>query len=358
MKSLSTFLVLFLFAIPFTACHNNRLKTNEKELKNEILAQEIGQGKEAQKNGFTGSKSNQSGIIRKKEIRSVDIQRPPIRIDLPDTKINIKEFKLSDIASSVTYIKLQTPPDTLLTYDPLFKRNDLMSTIRSDGENIIFQGMFGLTRFNAKGEYQETIWKNESGINIRSGFVGYMINEFYGVMPNNPVSIKDGNLYYSFNDGPSRKGLFMKYKLANNTPISIQPQTEISGINSTSGDTLLGTGQNTIERFDWIYGIGNDEWAGINQKWNSGKTGSLLVTFNENGDTLCKFSDYDRIVNFTQTTYRQPETMESYTYNGLLTIKQEYNDTVFRLIPPNRLLPVYIVSFGENKVKYIGRVKS
>ena len=37
----------------------------------------------------------------------------------------------------------------------------------------------------------------------------------------------------------------------------------------------------------------------------------------------------------------------------MLTIKQEYNDTVFRLIPPNRLLPVYIIDFGEFKVNYI-----
>ena len=38
---------------------------------------------------------------------------------------------------------------------------------------------------------------------------------------------------------------------------------------------------------------------------------------------------------------------------SLLTIKQEYNDTVFRLIPPNRLLPVYIIDFGEFKVNYM-----
>jgi hypothetical protein len=43
----------------------------------------------------------------------------------------------------------------------------------------------------------------------------------------------------------------------------------------------------------------------------------------------------------------------SYYYDGLLTMKQEYNDTVFRLIPPDRLLPVYIIDFGEYKVNYM-----
>jgi hypothetical protein len=353
MKSSSSFLFLALLLMSFTSCHNNRLRSNEKDLAKEILAREKEIEKENLKSSSYGSKNYQSGSIRMKEIRSVDIQRPPVRIDLPDTKNNIKKFKLSDIASSVTYIKLQTPPDTSLLYDHFFYRDDLMSIIRSDGEHIIFQGMFGLTRFNMKGEYQETIWKNETGISIGAGGVGYRLNDFFGVMPHNPVSVINGDIYYSFNDGPSGKGLFMKYKFANNKPVSIPPRTEISSTRTVPGDTLSGTRQNSMARFDWIFGIGNDAWAGINQKWNSGKTGSLLVTFNNNGDTLCKFTDYDRIVNFTQPNYRHSVNLESYTFNGLLTIKQEYNDTVFRLIPPNRLLPAYIISFGENKVKYM-----
>jgi hypothetical protein len=108
--------------------------------------------------------------------------------------------------------------------------------------------------------------------------------------------------------------------------------------------------QNT---FGGIIGIGSDKWVGINQKWNAGKSGSLLVTFSDLGDTLCKFTDYDHIVNFSQPNYRHSVDMASYTYNGLLTIKQEYNDTIFRLVEPNRLLPVYIIDFGAFTVNYM-----
>ena len=149
------------------SCHNNRLKTNEKELSNEIILQE-NEKKIAEKSAIDKKMSEtdikSSGGLRVKEIRSVDPHNPPIRIDIPGTKNNIRKFKLSDVASSVRYVKLQTPPDTSLLYDHFFYRNDLMSTIRSDGEQIIFQGLFGLTRFNMQGEYQETIWKNETGI--------------------------------------------------------------------------------------------------------------------------------------------------------------------------------------------------
>jgi hypothetical protein len=159
-------LLLFIILLPILSCHPNHLKTSEKELTNEILLQEKknGEAERAARGKESETKNKFPGSLRKKEIRSVDPQRPPIRIDIPGTDNNTRKFKLSDIASSIRYVKLQTPPDTLLLYDHFYYRPDLDSKIRSDGEQIIFQGLFGLTRFNMQGEYQETIWKNESGI--------------------------------------------------------------------------------------------------------------------------------------------------------------------------------------------------
>jgi hypothetical protein len=77
------------------------------------------------------------------------------------------------------------------------------------------------------------------------------------------------------------------------------------------------------------------------------------VTYNNEGDTICQFTDYDRIVNYSYGAGRNAVELKSYYYNGLLTIKQEYNDTVFRLIPPERLLPVYILDFGKYKFNFM-----
>ncbi len=79
----------------------------------------------------------------------------------------------------------------------------------------------------------------------------------------------------------------------------------------------------------------------------------MLVTYNNKDDTLCQFTDYDRIVNFSHGNYRTHAKLTSYYFDELVTIKTEYNDTVFRLIPPNRLLPVYVINFGEYKVNYM-----
>ena len=356
MKKLSHQVMILLMLTVLLSCHQNRLKTNEKELAKEILSQEKSK-KEAEKTAFekesSESKSKPTGSFRRKEIRSVDSQRPPVKIDIMGTVNNTRKLKLSDVASSIRYVKLQTPPDTALLYDPYFSHNDLNSYIRSDGEQIIFQGLFGLTKFNMQGEFIETIWKNKTGIRFYGSGVMYGGKDFFGVLPNFPVSISNGNLYYSFQDGPKGNSQAMKFKSGINKNLSVKSQTEIPGPGTIMGDTLLNTNKIFPENFDNIFGLGIGTWAGINQKWNAGRSGSLLVTYNDKGDTLCQFTDYDRIVNFTHSSYRNSGELSNYYFDGLLTIKQEYNDTVFRLISPERLLPVYIIDFGDFKVNFM-----
>ena len=338
------------------SCRHNRLKTNEKELAEEIILQESKKTQAeiaSEEKKIPAAEIKTFGGLRSRENSSIDPQSPPFHIDIAGTEKNTRKIKLSDIASSVRYVKLQTPPDTSLLYDPFFYRDDLISTIRSDGEEIIFQGLFGLIRFNMQGEYLQTLWKNSTGIEIRDKTVMWRHEDFYGVMPNTPVSIIDGNVYYSFIDGPSGTDQVMKYTTRDTKSLSIQSQSEVPGPGTIHGDTLLNTRGDPMKRFDWVFGTGEGTWAGINNEWNAGSSGSLLVTYNENGDTLCQFSDFERIVNFSHTNYRVPAKLINYYYNGLLTIKQEYNDTVFRLIAPDRLLPAFIFTWGRYKVKYI-----
>jgi hypothetical protein len=348
-------LLVFFLLFPIFSCHHNRLKTNEKELAKEIILQEKknANSERAGREKESGTQNKSSGSLRKKEIRSADPQSPPLRIDIPGTANNTRNFKLSYVASSIRYVKLQTPPDTLLLYDHFYYRPDLDSKIRSDGEQIIFEGLFGLTRFNMQGEYQETIWKNETGIKFFGSGVGWGGQDFFGVPFHLPVSLSNGNLYFTFDDRPSGTGQVMKYKSPNNKIISSQSRTEIKGPGIVPGDTLFITSNQSQQRFDLIFGTSPDTWTGINNKWNAGTSGSLMVTYDNKGDTLCQFTDYDRIENFKHTTYRSHAELTGFYYNGLLTIKQEYNDTIFRLVTPNQLLPVYIIDFGVFKVNYM-----
>jgi hypothetical protein len=337
------------------SCRHNRLKTNEKELAEEILFSEKTKGVK-EKNNLNNDPDNygkkSSYGLRKKENRLPDPQNPPLRIDIPGTINSSRELQLSDVASEIKYVKLETPPDTILLYDHFFYRDELMSTIRSDDEQIIFQGLYGVIRYNMQGIYQETIWENKTGINFYGKMVSYGGNDFFGVPPHIPVDLINGDIYYEFHDGPAGTGQVMRYRPGTGKNMPVQSQAEMPGQQNIPGDTLITSGNFPIDQPERIFGIGTDSWAGINSKWNSGKSGTMLITYNNSGDTICKFTDYERIVDFTKSMYRSPVDLISYQSEGLLTIKPEYNDTVFRLIEPERLLPVYVISFGELTVSF------
>ena len=74
--------ILFFLGLSLTilpSCRHNRLKTSEKKLSDEILAQEKAK-KEAEttelNNESPESMNNHSGALRKKEIRSINTIRP------------------------------------------------------------------------------------------------------------------------------------------------------------------------------------------------------------------------------------------------------------------------------------------
>jgi len=354
MKTRSIHFIIIVFIFTSASCHPNRLKTSEKELEKEIITQEKAKN-EAERIALEKQKSeapiNLPAGSCFKEIRYVDPQNPPVSLDILGTSKNTREIKLSDIASSIRYVKLETPPDTMLLNDPFYFRDDHIATIISDDEQIIYQGIYGLSCFDMAGKYLETVWKNESGIVHNGG--GIMITNFFGVSPIIPVSLSEGNLHFFFEDGPGGNGFVMKYKPGTEKGINLQPNNELKSQLQIPGDTLFNTNKIFSDRFDRIFGVSPGLWTGINNKWNAGKSGVLLVTYNDSGDTLCKFTDYERIANFGQSTWRHSVGLQSYYYEGSLTIKSEYNDTIFRLIPPNRLLPVYIIDFGKLKVNFM-----
>jgi hypothetical protein len=338
------------------SCHPNRLKQNEKELTQEILQKkDENETKKADFQKKSSETQNQINLgLRSNENRSVDQTKPPVVINIPGTQNITRNLKLSEVASTIRYVKLQTPPDSSLIFDPFYFREGFDSNIRSDDDQIIFQGIFGLTRFSMQGEYLETIWKNQTGIRfLGSRLVSFGGPDFFGVMPNIPINLRNGDLYFTFQDGPKKMKQILKYKTQSNRNISEQSETEIPDLGIIPGDTLLNTGNLFHEGFSSINATSDNTWAGINNKLNAGKSGTLLVTYNSKGDTLCQFSDFDKIINFKQQQLRSAVPLINFTFKGLVTLKPEYNDTVFRVIPPNRLMPAYIINFGTFGVEYM-----
>jgi hypothetical protein len=75
----------------------------------------------------------------------------------------------------------------------------------------------------------------------------------------------------------------------------------------------------------------------------------MMVILNDQGDTLSSFSKLEKLKNYTNPLQRGTDYGTQYEHNGKLYFRPEFNDTVFEVIPPNRLYPVYILKLGNYK---------
>ena len=76
----------------------------------------------------------------------------------------------------------------------------------------------------------------------------------------------------------------------------------------------------------------------------------IFAIINKLGDTLSKFTLYEKLVNYTKSVGRGTDNGCQYEYKGKNYFRNAYNDTLFHVIPPNRLLPVYVLNLGKYKV--------
>jgi hypothetical protein len=77
---------------------------------------------------------------------------------------------------------------------------------------------------------------------------------------------------------------------------------------------------------------------------------NMMIVFNKQGDTLSQFTRREKLVNYTKNLMRGTDGGSQYEENGSLYMRPAFNDTVFRITPPNRMTPVYVVNLGSYKV--------
>ena len=77
-----------------------------------------------------------------------------------------------------------------------------------------------------------------------------------------------------------------------------------------------------------------------------------MVVFSNKGDTLCTISANKTIQHWSKSLVRAGEPF-TYYYKNKLTFIGQYSDTIFRIIPPNKLHPIYLLDFGKNKVSFM-----
>jgi hypothetical protein len=358
-------LLLFTIFIAFPSCHPNRLKTSEKTLAEEILLQEQeneGNDRAAREKQLADGSGNSNGGIRYKEDRSVYRTSPPVVIDIAGSLQNVREIELSDIASEITYIRIQTPPDSSF-------RRDIKFTYHLTDNYIIASNIFGIIHYDREGRYVNTIVKNQfTGVKIEQDkIIGYSEFTFIGAYNTN-VTSSGNTLYYNYFNNIAGQEYLMKYDCSANQigqtikydaedPSKIigqgEPVVDLNHGKSDSAPKQRNPGGmwssrspnpgflSRSYRMEWI---DDEHYSKILDGSN------MLGIFNSNGDTLSAFTQHEKLVNYKKSLQRGTDGGSHYKYNGKTYFRNAFNDTIFQVIPPNRLKPVFVLNLGTYKV--------
>ena len=265
-------------------------------------------------------------------------------LDVIASRDNIREFKMSDVFSSVRYVRLEMPPDTNLLLGDLY--------LYFTGNGIVTKGLLGLTHFSMDGKFIEVICSNRVDVKMYPSGLSYSSKSFVGNPPFSGISINNGKIFYRYDKIDDKESCVLSYQLSGEQNIQFdlpENQEQMYG----KGDVLTELQYKDWSRVGDILAISDNQWIDFYPKWGSGATGTLMVNYSEKGDTLCVFSDNDRIVNFNSEMFRGAEEAIHYYYNGVLTFKAAYNDTLFRVVSSNRMLPVYVINFGSYKPSHM-----
>jgi hypothetical protein len=358
MKELKKYLLFFTLLLLLYSCNHNRLKTSEKELKEKIILQEK---EEAERIAGIREKADTSSRFPKgfryKENRSVDPAHYPVVIDIAGNLNNIRDFKLSDVASEIKYVRLEPVPDTTI---PRFLKYKFHLT----DNYIIAANLYGIHLYSKEGKYIRSVVKNE--------MTGVMVNQNM-IMFYNDYTMKGGGmgmrsskdiLYYNYINTMSGEKYIMKLDcssahLAKEYRFDPEFPDRISGLGDISLDLNYGKPESPkpkshqgmfggpSEYFNneiSVYMLNDNLYAIPSYGEN------ILVIRNSYGDTLTSFTRYEKLVNYTKSLQRGTDDGVHYENPGSLYIRPEFNDTVFRVNPPDRFYPVYVLNLGEYKV--------
>ena len=369
MKTIQQILII-LSLTALVACNSNKLKTDEKTLvkaihtEEEQLTYEEELRKEREQQ-LADSLAKLPKGFRFKEDRSVDPAHPPLIIDIEGNLKNFKSFWLSDFASEIEYILMEEPNDSLLL--PTMKTKYLMLD-----DYIVSHYFFGINLYSKKGAFIGNIISNQiSGVEYipeKNMLVSNGTNTHIGASEH---VWNDGNtLFYTYVNRFTGQQYIMGLD-CKNLPISMS-----SGFDPENPKKIIGAGSVLLDLnhgqappmdFDKHVKTGLLNYKSMlntmltysldkNTYYQPSRGKNMLVIFNNNGDTLTVFKKLEQLKNYTKSLKRGVDRGFNYQKNGKHYLRTDYNDTIFQILPPNRLLPVYVLNLGKHKMEKQGGV--
>lgn len=298
--------------------------------------------------------------FRFESVRKVDASYPPIVIDIENRMDSIKEFKLSDVAQSIEYIKMQNLPDSSIA-------NNINYKYYMTDKHIVASNLYGIHLFTKSGEYKNTIIKNElSGVDYLQDENRIVINYAnYSEICGNPTVWSRGNLlYYTFLNGNTGQSYIMEVDCSKDL---INQQVQF---NPENPEAIIGLGKICVDlkhgkkspfkfpskgmysyspeyMYEQIIHFSPDRITYFRRR---SQNGNMLEIMNNHGDTLSSFKKIEQLNNYKERTIRGFDYGNQYERNGNYYFRPNYNDTIFKVIPPNIIKPTFVLQLGKYKI--------
>jgi hypothetical protein len=356
-------LILSVIASILSACNGNKLKTDEKALTEQILTEEeklakVTAQRDEREKQLADSIAKLPKGFQFPEVRNVDTSNPPMIIDIANSLDNVKDLSLSGVASSIEYIRMESVPDSTLLTNMKYK-------YYLTDNYIVATNIYGIQVFKRDGSFKNTVVKNSStGITYDEKKDRLItIDREFGIIGGGTSPWFRGNkLYYTYSNTFVGQAFIMEYDLSSdfitdNNPSNPENQNKIVGsgkaivdLNSGRLRPYVGKGNGSRSMdAEFVYSMlnnfspdGNTIIRILGGKYTYGIYGN-------DGRNLTAFKKFEQVENYTKNSGRGTDYGVSYIKEGNMLFRSEYNDTVFQVIPPNRILPKYVLNLGQYK---------
>jgi len=288
------------------------------------------------------------------EIRSVDPASPPVTLKVSVPQGEKQPLKLSMFGSRLEYVKLRLPGenDFFLSEtktDMYFNRGGSMggpskTQVYMLGNHFITSDPLGIRLFDPSGNFVQNLLMSEfegqerNVNNIKIDFNSYKRAAMLDISGSRcfltyvDYEGKDSNYFNLIIGRPSEAKFWAgEFDLAKR-PIYM-PQKELPAL--TPGVEMVP-----------VRNLPSGKFMDDNTLFDFHRAGNLTgITYNNMGDTLCKFASYEG----SGGSYATDKSF-FYRANGAFFFRREYNDTIFRVKSANQIVPAYRFDFGAQRI--------
>lgn len=231
---------------------------------------------------------------------------------------------------------------------------------------IVAVNLYGIHLYDKEGRFLRTIVKNDlTGISVDEKRNLILIRDDHTkIGGGTSVWAKGDNLFYEYSNSITGNNYIMQYDCSQNQTLTnpgFDPENpqKLTGLGNVFID--LSDRNTTRQKGRGMWSTNPGSFYGEMSIFSNDKSNyikklrgeNMMGIFSSHGDTLTTFSKIERVKNYTKSVARGTDSGTQYEKNGTLFFRTSFNDTVFQVIPPNRLLPRFVLNLGKYKTSML-----